>query len=95
VRDTSSGFRQRWALTRHMPAPAGSSLRFTAFLSRYRSNLPLSESERRNSASDTPLRFEEEDFITSGNWRGKHNSLSRGVAPAQTRPRRREGDPRR
>ena len=28
---------------------------------------------------------EEEESITSGNWRGKHNSLSRGaVAPAQT-----------
>ena len=22
---------------------------------------------------------EEEEFITSGNWRGKHNSLSRGA----------------
>ena len=22
---------------------------------------------------------EEEEFITSGNWRGKHNSLSRGL----------------
>ena len=22
---------------------------------------------------------EEEEFVTSGNWRGKHNSLSRGT----------------
>ena len=25
---------------------------------------------------------EEEEFITSGNWRGKHNSLSRGAGPS-------------
>ena len=26
---------------------------------------------------------EEEEFITSGNWRGKHNSLSRGAGADQ------------
>ena len=26
---------------------------------------------------------EEEEFIASGNWRGKHNSLSRGVGADQ------------
>ena len=26
-----------------------------------------------------PPEEEEEEFITSGNWRGKHNSLSRGA----------------
>jgi hypothetical protein len=36
-----------------------------------------------------PFRFrfmkeeEEEEFITSGNWRGKHNSLSRGAGANQ------------
>ena len=29
------------------------------------------------------LEEEEEDFITSGNWRGKHNSLSRGAGADQ------------
>ena len=28
-------------------------------------------------------REEEEEFITSGNWRGKHNSLSRGAGADQ------------
>ena len=29
-----------------------------------------------------------EEFITSGNWRGKHNSLSRGAGADQTSGRR-------
>ena len=33
---------------------------------------------------------EEEEFITSGDWRGKHNLLSRGAGADP--PRRREGD---
>ena len=39
------------------------------------------------------LEGEEEQFITSGNWRGKRNSLSRGAGAHP--PRRRGGDPRR
>ncbi len=30
-----------------------------------------------------PKEEEEEEFITSGNWRGKHNSLSRGAGADQ------------
>ena len=42
-----------------------------------------------------PAFNQKEVFITSGNWRGKDKWLGFRVATAQTRPRRREGDPRR
>ena len=54
----SLGSRHRRALNMHMPAPVGSADIFTALRSRNRTNEPSSASTRRNSASETPLRFE-------------------------------------
>jgi hypothetical protein len=43
---------------------------------------PLRNDKRRHQEEEEEEE-EEEEFITSGNWRGKHNSLSRGAGADQ------------
>jgi len=42
----------------------------------------IDSSDERSVCRGMRIWEEEEEFITSGNWRGKHNSLSRGAGAA-------------
>jgi len=55
-----------------------------------RSPAPYALTDEEEGGEEEDQEEEEEEFITSGNWRGKHNSLSRGAGGRPTLDVKRE-----